>query len=431
MCINLIDNAETEKRNVFLELVFIIILAASAIGDMPTFSDDASRMMKAISLLIVIIGAAIFFVSGNMERINTGGRFVGMYGFVLVGIIVWSIFLWIINLETVEFIVRGAAKFMFQFLVLLIIFSGTYMFGERAIYTTFYGLALANTIMLVINLHSYGLVESFNSVMMMFQGAEGQTGFARSMEIHDITFTYGFFIIYFLFFAQHNKERNIAIITAVFYFILGWKRIAFAGLPVAIFFAIIMGRMKSKTRIRLMKFFAWTFAIGSFAYIVITRNGIFEYITNYLDIDTMGRIEVYNYIEKYYDISLGFLGYGFEYATVLLQKITQTESEITVLALHNNILTVYIELGFIGFWAWIIYTWVFQLNWMLNHWGEKTAMLFFFCEMYVFVTYTTDNTLYYYYTSMVLRLMPMAYAFHKTTTQDIRLWPWVKVQKLT
>lgn len=429
----LFDNTEAEKRNIFLEFVYIIILAASAMGDMQSVSYTMTRVMKAISILIVIIGAVILFVSGDIKRIKTGGRFVGVYGFILIGIIIWSIFLWIINLETVEFIVRGAAKFMYQFLVLLIIFSGTYMFGERAIYTTFYGLALANALIFGINLSTYGPAESFNSMMAMFQGAESQEGFARAMEIHDITFTYGFFIIYFLFFAQHSKERVFGIITALFFFLLGWKRIAMMSLPLTIFFALVMGRMKSKTRIRLMKFLAWTFVLLSFAYVVITRVGLFDAITRYFNIDTMGRSEVYSYIEKYYNISLGFVGYGFEYTTVILQQVSKAnpDAHIGVVALHNNILTIYIEMGFIGFWAWMLYTWIFQLRWMLRHWGEKTAMLFFFCEMYIFITYTTDNTLYYYYTSMVLRLMPMAYAFHRTTTQDIKLWPWVRVQRIT
>ncbi|MCH5210666.1 MAG: O-antigen ligase family protein [Oscillospiraceae bacterium] len=424
------DN-ETEKRRIVLQIVYIFIFAAAAMGDMPAFTMGIARMMKGISLLIVVIGATMLFVSGDLRRVRTGANFVFVYAFILVGIIVWSIFLWIINLETVDFIIRGATKFMYQFMVLMIIFAGTYIFGERAIYTTFYGLALANTIMLVMNVGIYGPVESFNSILAMFQGTDAQTGFSRAMEIHDITFTYGFFIIYFLFFAQHTKERVFDIIVSVFYFILGWKRIALAALPVTIFFALVMGRMQTKTRVRLMHFLAWVLVAAAFTYVVITRVGLFEALTQRYDIDTMGRNEVYRYIEKYYRISLGFLGYGFEYTTVILQRISAAnpEAHIGVLALHNDILTIYIELGFVGFWAWMLYTWIFQLRWMLNHWGEKVAMLFFFCELYVFITYMTDNTLYYFYTSLVLRLMPMAYAFHETTEQDIRLWPWVRAQK--
>ena len=328
----------------------------------------------------------------------------------------------------IDFILRGASKFMYQFLVLLIIFSGAYLFGERAIFTTFYGLAAANMLMVVYNLGVYGISDSINSVIAMLMGSDAQEGFARAMEIHDITFTYGFFIIYLLFFAQHTKERILCLLVSIFFFILGWKRIALLALPVALFFGLIMGRMKPNRRIGFMKFIGWCAVIISFGYVVVTKTGAFEYITNYFGIDTMGRNDVYKYIEKYYQISLGFMGYGFEYTTVILQKIMvdNPNAHIGVVALHNNILTIYIELGFLGFWAWMIYTWVFQVNWMINHWGEKTGMLFFLCEMYIFITYTTDNTLYYFFTSLVLRLMPLAYAFHIPTTQDIKLWPWVK-----
>ena len=192
-----------------------------------------------------------------------------------------------------------------------------------------------------------------------------------------------------------------------------------------------MGWMRPKSRKRFMQIIAWGFVIFSFLYVVATRTGVFDAVTETLGINTMGRNEVYDYIEKYYDISLGFIGYGFEYTTVILQQVMldNPEAKIGVVALHNNILTVYIELGFIGFWAWLLYTWVFQLRWMLTHWGEKVAMLFFLSEMYIFITYMTDTTLYYYYTSMSLRLMPMAYAFHIADDKEVKLWPWVKEQK--
>ncbi len=421
-----------EKRRYVLEVISIIMLAASAMGDMPTISVSVTRYMKAISLIIVVIAAAIMFISGDFKRVRTAASFTGVYAFVLIGIIVWSIFLWIINLESISFIMRGTTKFMYQFLVLLIIFAEVYMFGERAIFTVFYGLALANTVMLFINLASYGISDSISSVTAMFTGSDVQEGFAKAMEIHDITFAYGFYIIYLLFFAQHNKERLICLGISIFYFILGWKRIAMVALPVSILLALILGRMKSENRITFMKILAVLLVALSFAYIVIVRTGIFETITEYFDLDTMGRNEVYDYIKKYYKISVGFLGYGFEYTTVLLQQIATAnpEAKIGVVALHNNILTVYIELGFAGFWAWSLYTLVFQLNWMINHWGEKVGMLFFLCEIYIFITYMTDNTLYYFYTSLSLRLIPMAYSFHIRTNQDVRLWPWVRPKKI-
>lgn len=426
-------NELTEKRHIVLEIIYIIIIAASAMGDSKTFdfSYDLTRLFKALTLLAAALGLGALLVTGKLGKAKKCARFVGVYGFVLLGIIIWSIFLWIVNLETVDFILRGTLKFMFQCIVLLIIFAAVYMFGERAIYATFYGLALANTVMIAINLGVYGLPASIESIVTMISTGD-QAGFTRALEIHDITFTYGFFVIYFLFFAQHTKERTFCFFLSAFYFLMGWKRIALFALIAALFVGLVLGMMKSKYRIMLMKTIAWLFVLASFAYVLVVRFGVFEYLMNYFEIDSMGRNEIYDYIHDYYNISIGFLGYGFEYTTIILQDamLNNPEAHIGVLGLHNNILTEYIELGFLGFWAWLIYTWVFQLRWMLSHWGEKVAMLFFLCEMYIFLTYTTDNTLYYFYSSMVLRLMPMAYVFHVKTQQDVRLWPWIRTQQI-
>ena len=80
--------------------------------------------------------------------------------------------------------------------------------------------------------------------------------------------------------------------------------------------------------------------------------------------------------------------------------------------LHNDFMRVYIEMGFWGFFAWGWYTLIFQYNWIKSKFGLETVRLFFLCELYIFLTYMTDNTLFYFYTGTVLRLIPMCYALH-------------------
>ena len=103
-----------EKRKIAMEIAYILMLMSAAMGDLKVFSVSQTRMMKAISLFIVVMAAAYLFISGRLERVKTAASFVGVYGFVLIGIIVWSIFLWIINIESIDFILRGASKFMYQ-----------------------------------------------------------------------------------------------------------------------------------------------------------------------------------------------------------------------------------------------------------------------------------------------------------------------------
>ena len=95
-----------EKRKIAMEIAYILMLMSAAMGDLKVFSVSQTRMMKAISLFIVVMAAACLFISGRLERVKTAASFVGVYGFVLIGIIVWSIFLWIINIESIDFILR-------------------------------------------------------------------------------------------------------------------------------------------------------------------------------------------------------------------------------------------------------------------------------------------------------------------------------------
>jgi hypothetical protein len=410
------------------EILFAMCIMLGALGD----SKSLPSSMKILSLLAIVLGITVLLISGDFRRLKTVGSFFGVYGFVLLGILVWSVFIWIMNMESVSFILRGAAKFMYQFFVLLIIASGTYMLGERAIHATFYGLVGANLAIIAIAIPQYGIAESINSFVHFITSFGEQVGLMRELEIHDITFTYGFFIIYFLFFAKRGKEKIVDVVIAIVLFIIGWKRIALAALPVVLLLGFFIGFMRSRTRVMVMNAICWVAILFGFGYVLFIRYDVFGMIMDLFGINTMGRNEIYEYIQQYYEVSVTYIGYGFEYTTVLLQDIMTNypELKIGVVALHNNILTEYIELGFMGFWAWLLYTWLFQYRWMINHQGEMVSLLFIMCEIYIFVTYTTDNTLYYYWTSMVLRLMPMAYALHQPEHTDQFYWPWIKVRKI-
>lgn len=411
-----------------LEIIFAICIMLGAIGDGKTMPSS----LKALSLVSILIGFLVIMITGDFRRMGKVAGFFGVYGFILLGIIVWSVFLWIIHLESISFVLRGVIKFGYQFLVLLTISAGVYMLGERAINATFYGLAAANIFIALITIPTYGAAGCLDSIMYFFTNGGEQTGFMRELEIHDITFTYGFFLIYFLFFAKRDTERLVDIILALMLFVLGWKRIAAGGLAIVLVFGVFLGFTKHKTRIIIMNAVCIAAILIGFGYVLFIRYNLFNTVMEMLAIDTMGRDVIYDFIQPYYDISIAFLGYGFEYTSILLQNIVRMSPElkIGVLALHNNILTVYIELGFIGFWAWIFYTWLFQFRWLINHQGEMVSMLFILCETYIFITYMTDNTLYYYWTSMVLRLLPMAYSLHLPEHTDQFRWPWIRVKKV-
>lgn len=68
-------------------------------------------------------------------------------------------------------------------------------------------------------------------------------------------------------------------------------------------------------------------------------------------------------------------------------------------------------MGFWGFLIWIMGYYVFQTHWFLSRCGEKVAVCFMAINVYMLITYMTDNTMFYYWSSMVIRMIPMAFFY--------------------
>lgn len=206
----------------------------------------------------------------------------------------------------------------------------------------------------------------------------------------------------------------LRLMMSIVFFIIGFKRIAIAALSVTMILVCILYLIKDeKTKSLIMSICGINMCILGFLYIIGVRLEIFQLVTNEMAINTMGRNELYQFIEPYYNISPFFIGRGFEFITQLFKTEThETLNLARIGALHNGFLTNYIELGFLGFWYWIVFRCIYLLNWIRKY-GIKTKLLYFVCMFYISITYLTDNTAWYFFTSIVLCLIPMAYAYEQ------------------
>lgn len=95
----------------------------------------------------------------------------------------------------------------------------------------FWGLALGNLAIALVLVPRYPISEIVSSVTVFLTQGGTAEGYMKGLEIHDVTFTYGFFLIYFIFFDKisSKKMKVINIILALFLFGLGFKRIAIAS----------------------------------------------------------------------------------------------------------------------------------------------------------------------------------------------------------
>ncbi|MCR4615790.1 MAG: O-antigen ligase family protein [Clostridiales bacterium] len=405
-----------KKSKIYIGL-YIFFIFGAAMGDWKVLNMALGALPKVISVGAIGLAVAYIFWSGNFRNFKILFNFSLMYSSIIVGIILCSTFIWILDLQTIGYIMKGASKISYQFLNILVVLSAVYMFEENAAKYTFFGIAAANFVIILLGAATTGpagAVRDLIANITSFGASDviANSNFIRAIEIHDITFVMGVYVLYFLFFCPGEKYRYMYAAVALFLFFAGLKRIAFLSMIAAIMFAIFCSMLgpRGKTRVLIL---AALFIVGfCYFYIVIIQKGIFTEFCQEHEIELNGREKIYDYISNFYTVSPSYKGKGYEFCVYLLKSMKGTKDMVVnINAVHNDILKMYVELGFWGFFCWIMGYYVYQTYWFNTRCGEKTAVCFMAINVYMLVTYMTDNTMFYYWSSMVIRMIPMSFFF--------------------
>ena len=159
-----------------------------------------------------------------------------------------------------------------------------------------------------------------------------------------------------------------------------------------------------------------------YLYLYLTRSGILVAFLESLGIDMMGRDVLWSLPNDYYELSPFWKGLGFESVTDLVNQWYREGLINRAYPLHNDILKIFIELGALGFtlWAGIHYI-LYPAYWMDRH-DTETGMLYMAALAYMTVTYLTDNTAFYFWSCIGLRLIPMSYSYRIITDRKPPKW---------
>lgn len=197
------------------------------------------------------------------------------------------------------------------------------------------------------------------------------------------TFCFAFGALLMYFFVK--KEWKYVLISFIFVYLAN-KRIVLLSLVISILAKMITDIFKNvKT-----KHIIWL-SIIIFAYLYIYGVSISWLDTFAMDnsINTMGRLDIYKYVEELYEFRIDFLGNGIGSVMTKLETLNIN----TARNLHNDFLKLYIEIGFWGLLIYcLIYNYIFSY---INKKYEKSIQLIFVLMVYTFMLYTTDNTLIY------------------------------------
>ena len=414
-----------DQRPLFIRMAVVLLIAAAAMGEWKPITAALYGLPKVITVGVIMIAVAYAFIRPQPSRAKGMVPPTLAYFALIAALLLWSIAIWIMNFIDAASMTRGFSKILYQTIAVMTAISTIYLFGEQGIHLFALGLCIANGTIMLLEIPNYGVVPSIQSLITCLLTFGDAEGYARSLEIHDLTFVFGQLIIYYAAFAPRGtkEEKSLAnrfLIACSFFFMVGMKRVAIPSVILFILLGFWLRRSKHKLRFCLI--LGVSFVTLFFLFIYAVSHGFVTQLMNTLGVDMMGRDYMWSLANPYYQLSFSYMGRGFEYVDTIVSQWAATGLIKRALAFHNDILKVFVEIGFPGFclWAGIQYI-VYPIFWA-KYAGEETAVMYMMVLGYMTITYLTDNTAFYFWSTVGLKLIVLGYAFARRKEKSHRGW---------
>ena len=413
------------KCPAFIAFLAFACTVLAGLGDWKVINNAYGGLPKAIALGAIVCAFLYFLVSADFSGLKKAVGYFPIFLLLIAVYVFISMYIWITDFSKAASISRAGQKILFQTITIIYAVFMCYLYEDRAVNYLFAGMCATNTAIILLEMPKYGIIESISSVVTCIVTFGEAEGFVRALEIHDITFLFGQFLIYYLMFApkgspSEKRMRRCGVILSFFFILLGLKRSTLPAVLLVCIYVKLLRLPRSPRKLILAT------GIGLFLffylYLYLTRSGILIAFLESLGIDTMGRDVLWSLPNDYYELSPFWKGLGFEAVTDLVNTWYQEGLINRAYPLHNDILKIFIELGALGFtlWAGINYI-VYPSYWMKKH-STETGLLYMAILAYMTVTYLTDNTAFYFWSCIGLRLIPMSHSYRAVITDSAESW---------
>ena len=367
----------------------------------------------AFALVLAFSAIVLFLYKPNIARGFTAFKEAFVYSVPLLVTTVVSLFIWFVETVDTQVISRGlSSSFIYMNMLSFALGAGAllYIFGKRGVWYNLVAILIANILMIVTIIAQYGLgnyMSEFITLVTTFADVTGDI--IVQAEIHELAFCLGAYLIYMLYKPKKNIIYFILLFLSVFCFLSALKRIAVIAIAVALVFGYILkfiARYNEKTASRLVTFFTIIVIALLIGYIALIKMGAFELLEK-AGINTSGRVEIYNAVDKFYEFNPSFLGNGIGFLTYQLN----TFMSVGVASVHNDFLQHFIDLGFWGYIIWLVSMTLVRVWYFGRNGNVENAIITFMLTVYLIIVSSTDNTMNYPLLTGVLAMLMMGNGF--------------------
>ena len=387
------------------------------------FSSDSYLLPVAVKYAVnlVVFGwaCADFFIRPQFNKAMFCMRFFALFFFPYLLFWMWSVGIWIGESQTFAYILRGSLNTFYMLTNLLLVAGALYLMDKAVMFYSMVAMAGTNLLIFFIVGRNFGfapLLQQYIRLLVTFADETG--GVIKQMEVHGLVFGWGVFITYYLMRKEENTRRDwIGLVLSCFFFSLALKRIAIPAVIGAAILYHIMKKVKPSHLRMMANLMAIAVGGGAFLYLFLIKNGVFFEIADRLGINLMYRDVLYSYFRDYYELSPGFFGHGIRFIYTLGNY--DPNYTLGTDAVHNVYLEFYLEVGFWCWWIWIFYELAFRVHRVQERYSVAPAVVLFGMNLYVFFTYLTDNTSFYYCINILYRMAVMVFCYESMERENI------------
>ena len=351
----------------------------------------------AFSLVLFFSAVLLFLYKPNIARGVTSFYEACIYSIPLLVTTVVSLFIWFMITADTEVISRGlSSSFIYANMLSFALGAGAllYIFGKKGIWYNLVAILVANIMMIATIVAQNGLgsfISEFITLVTTFAGVTGEI--IIQAEIHELAFCLGAYLIYMFYKPKKSIVYFILLLLSLFCFLAAFKRIAIIAIGIALALGYILkfiARFNKRTAHRLVIFLTFIVILLLIGYIALIKMDAFELLEK-AGINTSGRVEIYNAVDKFYEFDPGFLGNGIGFLTYQLN----TNMTVGVASVHNDFLQHFIDLGFWGYIIWLVSMTLVRVWHFGRRQNVENAIITFILTVYLIIVSTTDNTMNY------------------------------------
>lgn len=360
----------------------VVFLAGAGLGEWKPINSAVGGLPKAISLGVIGLAMLYTLFYPDEKRLRELWKPTLLYMSLMAALFFWSMVIWIESFAAVSSMIRSCSKIVFQSIAILTAVALVYLFREKAIELFTISICIANTAIMLLSIPGYGFAASIQSLVTCLITFGDADGYALQLEIHDLTFVFGQMILYYAVFAPRTT------------------------------------RQEKRKRWLYLLLCCWFFL----AFLYCVRYGVISRLLNSFGIDMMGRDYLWSMANPYYEFSITYIGRGFEYVDTIIAQWYNDGLINQPYPFHNDILKVFVEVGFPGFLLWSSIQYVLTPLFWQRYADQETTLLYLSELGYMTVTYLTDNTAFYFWSTMALRLVTLAYAMERKKPPEPKVW---------